>query len=140
MQRAHLSEVVVVNMRVDAEQAAQNSLDAVHKVWRERSPRRDGEEGFVIDLRLSPVEQTLNIVRCTQTRRPAETRRVRVLPVVLKAGTCTHNRALTSSTELRDCTVEDVQVVEEVNCVDSKPFLKDLALREADGDAQVAAA
>lgn len=42
--------------------------------------------------------------------------------------------------ELGDCAVEDVQVVEEVDCVDSKPLLKDLAFRETDGDAQVAAA
>lgn len=76
VQRAHLGEVVVVDMRIDAEQAAQNSLDAVHKVRRERGPRRDGEEALIINLRLSPVEQALDVVRCAKTRRPAEARRV----------------------------------------------------------------
>lgn len=60
--------------------------------------------------------------------------------MVLEAGTCTHDRALAGGAELGDRAVEDVQVVEEVDRVDSKPLLKDLALREADSDAQVAAA
>ena len=127
-QRTHLCKVVVVYMSVDPEQAAQNRLDAIHKVGWERGGRLNREQRLIINLRLCPIEQALDVVGCRQAGRATILDRGRVLPMVLEAGPCAHDGALARRTKLGERAIQDIQVVEKVHRVQGEPLFQQLAV------------
>lgn len=112
-ERAHLVKVRVVNVRVDAEQTAQDGLGRADKGRGELYANALREDLFVVDNALRPCHERLDVRRRRQVRGLLV--RLAVLPVKLVFRARIHDRALARSAKLGNGAVDHVDVVEKVD-------------------------
>lgn len=102
-----------VHVHEHAEQPRQDLPAQRDKRARKRHVRRHREDGLVVDLRLRPVHQLLDVLGRRQGGRLAVL--VAVRPQVLVARTAGHRRACGLVAELRDGAVDQIDAIEEVD-------------------------
>ena len=109
-------EVGVINMRVNPEEPLKDDFDGGTEVLGERDPDLGGEKVLIVELDFDPGHQEVNVLaRGDLQWRP------HVLPVcpqifVLRTGR--HDGAALWRAELSQSTVNKVDLVVELNCVD----------------------
>jgi len=126
-QRAYMVEVVAVYMRIDPEEPTHNGAYCVAEISGKRYANLVWENVLVVKNALRPVHQGIDVVRGGKLRWSLVLDSV--LPEILVSWSCRHDRALLRCTELGDGAVQHVEMIEEVNRVDSKPFVGILAFR-----------
>lgn len=95
-----------------------------------------GEERLVIQLVLNPSHEIVDVLGGRALDGLLD--RLPVRPVVLVLGSGGHDGAPLLRARLRDCPVQHVDLVEEVDGVDGHPLVQVLALRQNDCQPQVA--
>lgn len=109
-------EMVNVHVHEHAKQARQNLATESDEGARKRRIRRHREHRFVVDLRLCPVHQQLNVPGCGQRRWLLVL--VVVRPQVLVSRSPRHRRAGSLVAVLGDGAVDQIDAIEEVHhCV-----------------------
>lgn len=109
----HLLEVLVVDVRVHAEQPLQDRLGDGQEVLREGHADLRGEQRLVVQLVLHPRHQVVNVLGGAALDRLLD--RLAVGPVVLVLGAGGHDAAAVLRAELGDGAVQHVDLVEEVD-------------------------
>jgi len=134
-ERADLIKVVAVYVRVHAEQSSHDGAHGVFERPRERHTDRIREDGLVIEDILGPVHEGVDILGRGKLRGALVTHAV--FPKVLISRARGHDRALLRSAKFRHCAVQHVEVVEEIDGVDSEPFVEIFAFWELNRKSEV---
>jgi len=130
-----LIEVVAIQVGVDAEEPSEDRPDGIPETLWERGADLVGEVFFVIEEALGPVHQRVNVFRRRQFRGPFVL--YPVLPEILISWTGRHDWTLLGSTELGNCAVKHVQVVEEIDGVHGQPLVCIFTIGQLNGQSQV---
>ena len=133
-------EMVAVDMGIYSEQPLENGLHQVGELRREGSTDLGREDVVVIKEALNPVHQVLDIFTGRQRdrsfgqqHRSISASRQCFLPQILVFFSGDHSGACSGRAELGDCSVEHVDLVVEVDNVDSQPLVHVLVLGQFDG-------
>jgi hypothetical protein len=129
-----LVEVRVVDVRVDAEQALEDRLHHALEVLREGHVDARREDALIVELSLHPRHKKINVLWRTALHGLLV---AVVRPQVFVLWTSAHYRTRRRSAELGDAAVKQVELIEEIDSVDSEPFVKVFALRQFHGHAQI---
>jgi len=124
---ANLIKVIAVDMCIYTEQPSYNCPYLIAEVLGEGYTYLIGENGFVIKKVLRPVHECVDIFGGRQLRGTFVSNAV--LPEILVTRTSGHEWTLLGSAKLRYSAVQHVQMIEEINSVDCKPFVGVLSFR-----------
>ena len=137
-QEHYVLEVGVVYVGIHAEQSLKNNLNYVHKVLREWNTQGTREDLLIIELVLNPGHQEVNVLTGTDLQWGLDV--VAVCPEVFVLGASTHGWTRLSCAELHENSVEDVNLIVELNSVHSQPFVQVFTCWQLDGQLHVAGA
>mmetsp|Transcript_23730 Transcript_23730/g.77254 ORF Transcript_23730/g.77254 Transcript_23730/m.77254 type:complete len:229 (-) Transcript_23730:6-692(-) len=115
-------------MGIDPKEPLEDVLHFALKLLGERSTDIGGEDILVIQLLLHPCHQVVDVLGSRALDGLLDVHPIR--PVILVLRACRHARAGVARAEFCDAAVEQVDLVEEVDCVDSQPLVPVLPFRQ----------
>lgn len=139
LSEAHdLFKVAVINMCIDPEETLEESFDDLDKAFGEGDVKARREDGLVVKSVLDPPHQVLHVLGGAALDGLLDF--VSISPEVLVALTSRHGGAALGRAELAHASIEQVDLIEEVDGVDGEPLVQILRLWQLDGSLEVSAA
>mmetsp|Transcript_26314 Transcript_26314/g.43683 ORF Transcript_26314/g.43683 Transcript_26314/m.43683 type:complete len:227 (-) Transcript_26314:20-700(-) len=123
-------EMGYVHVRIHSEKALENGSDYVHNVWRKRLANSYRKYFLVVQSRLNPCHQVIDIFWCTTSDGLFNTHAIRPFVFILRS--CGHNRAADWRACIHQHAVQQGYFVVEISHVHSQPIMQILTNRLTD--------
>lgn len=128
-------KMLMVDVSVNPEQALQDGFGHGHEVFGEGNSNLRGKKCLIIQLILYPGHQVVYVLGSRAFDRLLNVGTIS--PVILISWSSRHHRAAGLSAELCDCSIQHVDLIEEIHRVDSYPLIEILSIWQHDSLPQV---
>ena len=132
-------EVRVVDVRIHSEEALENILHDILKVLRERHVDTRRKHGLIIENALNPGHEIVNILWSRHLDWFLDVLTICPQVLILRASAHDFTGLVLWRAVIADATIQDVDLIEEIDSVNGKPLMKILSLGNAHRLTKVAA-